>query len=493
MTKRPLILALAFGAAFTSACGSGTETNPLAPTPTATTPIPEPPVIPPLQATPGVTIKEIALYQAVKRPLMADGMPATSDIPIVAGRDALLRVFVNVDSSHDLTAQVFFDGDKEPIQIVQTIPASSTDEKLISTLNFDIPGDKITKATKYRVVIGEPNVAKALDAQPLLYPATGSDPIAAESVGETLKIVLAPIAYGVDAVLPPMTDEQIKMYADGFRAMYPSPKLELTVRSEPIVWTKTVSAGGQGWDTLLDHVAEVRLMDKVGTDVYYYAPFTPKSSFGSFCGGGCVAGLGLLGDPGDNYSRAAIGLGYADPDSVITALHEIGHNHGRQHAPCNVPDADPNYPHKGGEDGVWGYNLLTKKLYPPTTTDIMGYCLDVWISDYTFTALVERIKLINGVKRVIVPEALKNRLYDRALVGQDGSIQWLSSIRLEAPPLAEAKSVVVESAGLTETVTGSFYRFDHVDGGILFWPASERQTKAIRVDVGAGKSVHLSR
>jgi hypothetical protein len=424
---------------------------------------------------------------------MADGAPAVSDIPIVAGRDALLRVFVNVDASHDLTAQVFFDGDKEPIQIVQTIPASSTDAKLISTLNFDIPGARITPTTKYRVVVGEPNVAMAADAHPLTYPATGSDPIHGESVGETLKIVLAPIAYGATAVLPPLTAAQIKMYTDGFRAMYPSPKLELTVRSAPIVWKSTVSADGTGWSELLDHVAQVRLTDKVTPDVYYYAPFTPTSSFGAFCNGGCVAGLGLLGDPGDNYSRAAIGLGYADPDSIITALHEIGHNHGRQHAPCDVGDPDPAYPHKGGLDGVWGYDLVTKKLYPPTAPDIMGYCLDVWISDYTYKGLFDRIKLVNGVKRVVVPEALKNRLYDRVLVKQDGSVQWLSSIRLEEPPSAEAKSVVVESAGLTETVTGAFYRFDHVDGGILFWPASERPTRAIRLDVGAGKSVQLSR
>ncbi len=489
MTKRPLILALAIGAACSSACGSGGE-NPLAPTPTS--PIPEPPPPPPsFKAAVGVTIQEIALYQAVKRPLMVDGMPATSDIPIVAGRDALLRVFVNVDTSHELTAQLFFVGDATPIQIVQKIAASSTDDELVSTLNFDIPGDKITPTTKYRVVVGEPNVEKAADAQPLTYPATDSDPIPGESAGETLKIVLAPIAYGEGAVLPPLTEEQIKMYTDGFRAMYPSPKLELTVR-EPIVWTNTVSANGAGWSALLQHVADVRVMDKAGNDVYYYAPFTPTSSFGSFCSGGCVAGLGMLGDPGDNYSRASIGLGYADPDSIVTALHEVGHNHGRQHAPCDVQDADPEYPHKGGVDGVWGYNLLTKQLFPPTTTDIMGYCLDVWISDYTYKALFDRIKLLNGARR-IVPEALKNRLYERALLGQDGSVRWLPSIRLEEPPRAEEKSLVVESESLAETVTGSFYRFDHMEGGVLFWPASARLTKAIRVDVAAGKSVQLRR
>jgi hypothetical protein len=42
-------------------------------------------------------------------------------------------------------------------------------------------------------------------------------------------------------------------------------------------------------------------------------------------------------------------------------------------------------------------------------------------------------------------------------------------------------------------VKGSFYRFDHLDGGIAFWPAGERKTQAIRIDVAAGKTVRLSR
>ncbi|MFS8071123.1 MAG: hypothetical protein ACMG6S_32540, partial [Byssovorax sp.] len=120
-------------------------------------------------------------------------------------------------------------------------------------------------------------------------------------------------------------------------------------------------------------------------------------------------------------------------------------------------------------------------------------CPNIWVSDYTFKGLFDRIKLVNGAQRVIVPEAERNRLYDRALVRADGTVQWLSSIRLEEPPSAEEKSIDVESAGLTERVKGSFYRFDHLEGGIAFWPASERKTTAIRIGVAAGKTVRLPR
>lgn len=494
MSKRPLILVLALGAALAPACATGTspsgEDTAAAGIPGITTGGQPPP--PRLVATKGVTLKEIALYQGVKRPLMADGMTATSETPIVAGRDALLRVFLDVDQSHELVARLYLDDDDvTPLEVTQTIASTSTDENLGSTINFDIPGAKLTPTTKYRVAVGEVEAAPTSAADAPAFPASGTAPLPAQNAGESLKIVLAPISY--QGSVPDLTEELIKTYTDGFYAMYPTPKVEITVRKAPIVWNQNVSANGDGWSELLDHVAQVRLQDKVAKDVYYFAPFTPTKSFGQYCGGGCVAGLGLLGAAADSFSHAAVGLGYGDPDSIITALHETGHNHGRSHAPCSVPDPDPQFPHPTGQDGVWGYNLLTRALYAPTITDVMGYCTPVWISDYTFKGLFNRIKLVNGAKRVITPEAERNRMYDRALVGQDGSVQWLSSIRLEEPPHAEEKAVVVESEGLTETVKGSFYRFDHLEGGIAFWPASERKTQAIRLDVAAGKTVRLTR
>ncbi len=490
MSKRPLILALALGAACAPACG-GSETEATSSGTTGTFVIELPP--PRLVATTGVTIKEIALYQAVKRPLMVAGVAATSDIPIVAGRDAILRVFLDVDMSHELTGRLFFDDGGAPIEIKQTIAMSSIDAKLDSTLVFEIPGARITPTTRYRVVVGEIEATPSEAALAPSYPATGGDPIPGESCGETLKIMLAPIAYKGN--MPVLSAKLIQDYTDGFRAMYPAPRVEVTVRAEPIVWTKTVSANGAGWSELLDKVAQTRVSDKVGKDVYYYAPFAPTASFGQFCGGGCVAGLGLLGDANDSFTRAAIGLGYeGDADGIITALHETGHNHGRQHAPCQVPDPDSKYPHKGGQDGVWGYNFVTKKLFPPTITDMMGYCTPVWISDYTFKGLFDRIKAVNGVQRVIVPEALRNRMYDRALVNADGSVQWLPSMRMEEPPSTEIeKSIVVESDGLAEATKAAFYRFDHLEGGIAVWPATERTTRAVRIDVAPGKMVRLAR
>src|SRR5262245_16294654 len=71
------------------------------------------PYLEPLLTIPGISMTEISLYQSVKVQLMVDGMTATSTIPIVAGRNALFRVFVKTDGAYTggpVTARLFIEG-----------------------------------------------------------------------------------------------------------------------------------------------------------------------------------------------------------------------------------------------------------------------------------------------------------------------------------------------------------------------------------------------
>jgi hypothetical protein len=74
------------------------------------------------------------------------------------------------------------------------------------------------------------------------------------------------------------------------------------------------------------------------------------------------------------------------------AGHEIGHNFGRYHAPCNVSgtnwSTDPK--HAGasiGEYGLDGIGGTLKLISPSGYVDMMSYCDPVWISDFTYKAL----------------------------------------------------------------------------------------------------------
>jgi hypothetical protein len=76
--------------------------------------------------------------------------------------------------------------------------------------------------------------------------------------------------------------------------------------------------------------------------------------------------------------------------------HEIGHTHGRKHAPCGTVGPDGNYPYPGGTIGVMGFDRRTGAFIDPASSDILGFCGNQWISDYTYDGLLERVALVNG-------------------------------------------------------------------------------------------------
>ena len=116
-----------------------------------------------------------------------------------------------------------------------------------------------------------------------------------------------------------------------------------------------------------------RQMAEGGTR-YYYGVVNPAYSSG-------VAGVGYIGAP------AAIGWDKL-PSGSSVAAHEWGHNWDRQHAPCGgAGNPDDNYPYAGGEIGVVGLRSGGRAASSrPTSHDLMGYCDNEWISDYTYKA-----------------------------------------------------------------------------------------------------------
>lgn len=437
----------------------------------------------------GLSITQVALYQGVKATLFENGAQTNNAVPIVAGRDALLRVWIASDANYDgkdVFARVQIDGG-EPIQVIGVPPMNSgTDNNLGSTLNFEIPGDKIPAGFSFRVELVQATLGAGPDNPAAHFPASGSYPTNAQSVGQTLKVTLVPVRYGADGSnrLPDLSESQIQGYKDLFYGMYPVPSVEITVR-DPMQYNSDVSPNGYGWDQLLSEIGQLRAQDGAPFDVYYYGIFNPSSSVNSYCGGGCVAGLGNIGGPGDAYSRAAIGLGFSGDIAWETAVHEIGHTHGRYHAPCGGAQGTE-YPndgaHSGGKIATWGYNLVTHQLYNPSNvTDVMGYCYPIWVSDFTFKGFFDRIKAVNNAS-FYVPDELKNRTYDRARIDMDGNVHWLSPVTLELPPQAEDMELTVDTDDGTFTVTGQYYPYDHLPGGVILWPQAGAPSSGVEFE-----------
>ena len=431
----------------------------------------------------GITISRISVYQGVERPVMSNGGPGSSLAPVVANRDALVRVFYVTDNTFDgapVTARLVLSSG--PALEVQTVPSGmSSPGSLASTINFDVDRTLMQPGTTYRVELLQASGSGSNAAA--TYPAQGQADLAVESGGK-LKVTVVPIQYNGDGSgrLPDTSVGQLQLLEDAFYTMYPVTSIQLSLRNT-VAWGSAVSANGNGWSPMLNGLADLRQNDNAPADEYYYGVFKPASTHSGYCNGSCIAGLGFTAPANSPYHRAAIGLGYSGSDYVEIAVHEVGHLHGRGHAPCNTSGSDTSFPYSDGGLGAWGYHLLDGVLVSPSNhRDMMGYCKPRWISDYNFGNLFDRIKLVDNAS-IFVPPAMADLMWDRVLIAADGSSTPAGSIHLSHPPLGEELTVTVQSKAGTSQVTGQLLRYDHVGGGLLFVPPTSTGAKLVQAQI----------
>lgn len=442
----------------------------------------------------GLTISRIAINQAVAIDLMTGGMPAAAArAPVVEGRPALLRVFVTPGPAWKARKVVAVLDAKAgtkalPAQTVALSIASASDEAtLTSTFNFKIPAEQMTGDLEYSVTLREAALGDPRGpTDGARWPVKDTSPVGAQSSKGGFKMVLVPLQYKADGTgrLPDTGAHQLAAYHDRFFSTYPTPNLEVSVHA-PVAWSQTIDPAGTGWAEVLDFTCKLRVTDKVAPNVWYYGIFSPAPSFGQFCSAGCIAGLATLADvPSDDTARCAVGLGFTGPDQVDTALQEVAHAFGRNHAPCGQPDApDPAYPYPGASIGGWGYDLTFDALQSPTQKkDFMSYCTPVWISDYTYDALFKRLLFINAhVMKLIAPEE-RPRLRS-VLLQPDGSLTWGLRIQPRTPPQGAPVTVTLlgEGGAAVGAETAHFYAYSSLPGGRWLLPEPGRDVRAISV------------
>jgi hypothetical protein len=182
-------------------------------------------------------------------------------------------------------------------------------------------------------------------------------------------------------------------------------------------------------------------------------------------------------------------LGYTGDDSASTMAHEIGHAHGREHAPCGgAQGVDRGFPYKGGGIGVWGYNILDKSLVSPSQgKDMMGYCQPEWVSDYTFTALHERIAYVNAATKIVQPSANVAPSRSYQMITVDGAMNPTETTRIELRGALHNANTDIEVLGEGNAVIGTtkarFVRYDHLPGGFYVLPeqANPSAVRALRI------------
>lgn len=436
------------------------------------------PDAPPAPVVRGLAVKDVAVYQGVKVLVVKDGKwVATRNAPVVAGRTALVRVFVTPDaswSSRAVTAELRLVSGARKLPLIKDtkpIAKASTDEDPKSTFNFEVPAEQLTKDVTFSVALTAPDGEAATGNEPARFPQDGSQKALAAEASGKIKIVLVPVKYDADGSgrTPDVSATQVARYKQTFMARYPATDVEITVHA-PWSWTTPIAGNGNGFQTVLRGITQLRQQERPANDVYYYGALAPAPSMSSFCGGGCVTGLSTVVDsPSTSYLRASVGVGFPGQDAADTMAHEVGHAHGREHAPCGgAQGVDPDFPYSGGAIGVWGYDIFAKAFISPTKgRDMMGYCPNEWVSDYTYAALFDRISALNPTTTKSGSSTSaggQSRTFRIANVAGDGALSFDGSddIALDDEP---AGGVAVEG------VEGArFHRFDHLPGGFLVLP-----------------------
>jgi hypothetical protein len=210
----------------------------------------------------------------------------------------------------------------------------------------------------------------------------------------------------------------------------------------------------------------------------------PTDTLGQYCGQGCVAGIGYVTDTTSfsRHAHAALGLSFGDEPSAQTMAHEVGHNHGREHAPCGgAAQPDPSFPYAGAKIGWWGYQAPEKLYDPAKATDIMGYCDNVWASDYTYQALADRIARMNSAPRELPPPGgMHHYLF---LLTDFKGPRW--GLYREAPRYPhgepEQADILDDSGAVITSVTVYRTPTDHLSGALILVPDPEPGWHAIQV------------
>ena len=303
-------------------------------------------------------------------------------VPLVAGRSALLRVFVfspyaTGQRMPDVRA-TFYRND-EQVHTVEieggaaALPTEFDESSLAHSANAEIPGDVLQPGLEMVIEVDPEGALGVVLGMVKRMPATGRLPVDVREMPD-FQLTLVPFLYEAepDSSILEITagmandPEGHPMFKDT-RALLPIGDFDVVLH-DPVV-----SSTDDGFQMLRDTEA-IRLME--GRAGYWLAMSAPLP----------VRGLLGVADGIGSWTSWSIPLSR-------TIAHEFGHNMNLRHAPCGgAGGPDPLFPDGNGRIGAWGYDRVSGQLLSPYATDLMSYCRGGWISGYHVTnSLIHRL------------------------------------------------------------------------------------------------------
>ncbi len=319
------------------------------------------------------------LVQAVQR--------RSGNIPLVHGRDALVRVLVrgNLPSAVRPTVRVrFFEGGSVihtlNIPAAGAVPTVTDESSMLTTWNGAVPGEFVRPSVSMLVEIDPDQEVAEADRSDNIFPRTGVPrPLDARSIPR-LRVRFVPVIQSTIGEVSQSNAGEFMWVTTGL-APIGEPEFEVGEGFGTQAPDVTANNGNGSWQRILQELEVKRIAEVMpGQPLYHYVGVLKTSYTSGIAGMAYVTGwTSLVWDHLQNRSASWI------------LAHELGHNWGRLHvAGCQNPGGiDTAYPHGGGSIGVYGYDLRTTTLYSPAYTDIMSYCNAQWISDYNYLEIMQ--------------------------------------------------------------------------------------------------------
>jgi hypothetical protein len=444
-----------------------------------------------------LAISQVSALQTVDTVIARDGVAVPEPEPaVVALRPTLFRAFVAPAGDwvqREVSARLHLSNGPALTTEYSTaklspVAASQPDDRQ-SAFEFQVPADLVTPETRFalEVVECDREAEAAGTISNARFPASDGADLRAVFTGG-IQVHFVPMRS--NATLPDTSEQALALYRAAFLDTYPISSIEFTV-GEPFDVDDA-----EDWSGNLDSLRALRQQENPPADVYYYGLLKPAPTLRQFCGNACTAGVGYVPDPRLPAAaragvRAAMGLAYVDDQTAFAMLHEVAHNHGRQHAPCvqggTIDGIDPDFPQTNGSTGGYGYNYLGDQLIGPDATDLMGYCPNQWLSAYTYSGLLDAVIALNQVQASEVVSAERIGSWRVLLLDSVRGARWGHPIRDAAVAAGdEEPAQILDAAGqVIQTVTVYRTRVSDLEASSIQVPEPQPGWSAIQVNGAA--------
>ena len=322
---------------------------------------------------PGVALAlpMVYLVQSIQQP--------SSALPMIANRDALLRVFLTAPTLHDFVAPPIlatFSRKGEEVYQVRIdapdtqLPAGVLQSDLYASYNAVIPGGHIQPGLSFHIEADPDGSLVLADDAEIRYPAVGAVPVDLVEV-PPMEVTVVPVLNAAapdSSIFISVTDVTKDSHVVSMlRWAFPFSEFSARTR-ETYVTSRDLTTDEGQWGLILDLEA-VRSAEN-GTGYYY---------------GAALSKTGLV------RGRARLGGWVSMGKPLVTELaHEVGHSLDLSHAPCgDAGNPDPDFPHAGGQIGAWGYDFRDGTVVHRGVADVMGYCHPAWISDFSYRKVLD--------------------------------------------------------------------------------------------------------